>query len=92
LGTTERENADEDGLGAAHLIVNGVRADPTEGEDRAIYPPLSAALAEFALTGLYRPKLTMLGGIDAPSLLFPGDLSDWTTLIRSEFPRRSPAS
>jgi len=26
-------------------------------------------------------KVTFLGGINAPSVLFPGDLSDWTTLV-----------
>jgi beta-lactamase superfamily II metal-dependent hydrolase len=31
-------------------------------------------------------KITNLGGIDAPSLLFPGDLSDWTTLILHQWP------
>lgn len=31
-------------------------------------------------------KLTILGGIDAPSILFPGDLSDWTTLVQRQWP------
>ena len=32
-------------------------------------------------------KVTILGGIDAPALLFPGDLSDWTTLILRQWPK-----
>jgi hypothetical protein len=30
-------------------------------------------------------KLTVLGGIDAPSILFPGDLSDWTMLVSRQW-------
>jgi len=31
-------------------------------------------------------KVTVLGGIDSPSILFPGDLSDWTTLVLRQWP------
>lgn len=31
-------------------------------------------------------KATVLGGIKAPSILFPGDLSDWTTLVLRQWP------
>jgi hypothetical protein len=31
-------------------------------------------------------KLSVLGGIDPPSMLFPGDLSDWTGLILRQAP------
>jgi len=31
-------------------------------------------------------KVTVLGGISGPSLLFTGDLSDWTTLILRQWP------
>jgi len=34
--TTERENADAAALAASKLVVNGVRADPTEGDDSAL--------------------------------------------------------
>lgn len=31
-------------------------------------------------------KMTVLGGITSPSILFPGDLSDWTTLVLRQWP------
>jgi hypothetical protein len=31
-------------------------------------------------------KATFLGGINAPSILLPGDLSDWTTLVLRQWP------
>ena len=31
-------------------------------------------------------KVTILGGISTPSILFPGDLSDWTTLVLRQLP------
>lgn len=31
-------------------------------------------------------KATVLGGIESPSILFPGDLSDWTTLLLRQWP------
>ena len=31
-------------------------------------------------------KTTVLGGISSPSILFPGDLSDWTTLVLRQWP------
>lgn len=31
-------------------------------------------------------KVTFLGGISSPSILFPGDLSDWTTLVLRQWP------
>jgi Metallo-beta-lactamase superfamily len=31
-------------------------------------------------------KATVLGGIKSPSILFPGDLSDWTTLVVRQWP------
>jgi len=31
-------------------------------------------------------KATVLGGINSPSMLFPGDLSDWTTLVLRQWP------
>ena len=34
--TTERENADAAALAAAKLVVNGVRADPPEGDDSTL--------------------------------------------------------
>ena len=34
-------------------------------------------------------KLTVLGGINPPSILFPGDLTDWTTLIARNWGRLS---
>lgn len=31
-------------------------------------------------------KVTALGGIKSPTILFPGDLSDWTTLVLRQWP------
>jgi len=31
-------------------------------------------------------KATILGGINSPSILLPGDLSDWTTLVMRQWP------
>jgi hypothetical protein len=31
-------------------------------------------------------KATVLGGINSPSILFPGDLTDWTTLVLRQWP------
>src|ERR1035441_9605926 len=31
-------------------------------------------------------KVTVLGGINPPSILLPGDLSDWTTLVMRQWP------
>jgi beta-lactamase superfamily II metal-dependent hydrolase len=35
-------------------------------------------------------KATVLGGINSPSILFPGDLSDWTTLVLRQWPNLKP--
>lgn len=32
-------------------------------------------------------KATVLGGINSPSILLPGDLSDWTTLVLRQWPK-----
>lgn len=53
---TERENADDAGLEAAKLIANGVRADPTEGEDSALYEAMGYTRASERKSGLHRNK------------------------------------
>jgi hypothetical protein len=53
---TERENADDAGLNAAKLVANGVRADPTEGEDSALYEAMGYTRASERKSGLHRTK------------------------------------
>jgi hypothetical protein len=53
---TERENADNDGLAAANLIVNGVRADPTEGADGALIEGMGYKRTSERKSGLHRTK------------------------------------
>ena len=60
--TTERENADDVGLDAAKLIANGVRADPTEGEDSAVYEGMGYTRASERKSGLHRTKGGKGGG------------------------------
>lgn len=53
---TERENADDDGLGKAQLAVNGVLADPTEGKNSALYEAMGYTRASERKSGLHRTK------------------------------------
>lgn len=59
---TERENADDAGLNAAKLVANGVRADPTEGEDSALYEAMGYTRASERKSGLHRTKGGKGGG------------------------------
>lgn len=63
---TERENADDAGLDAAKLIANGVRADPTEGEDSALYEAMGYTRASERKSGLHRTKGGKGGGTPKP--------------------------
>jgi len=62
LALTERENADDAGLAAAQLIVNGVRADPTEGENSALYEAMGYTRSSERKSGLHRTKGGKGGG------------------------------
>jgi hypothetical protein len=55
---TERENADTAALDTAKLIANGVRADPTEGENSALYEGMGYTRASERKSGLHRTKGT----------------------------------
>ena len=59
---TERENADDAALDAAKLVTNGVRADPTEGEDSALYEAMGYTRASERKSGLHRNKGGKKGG------------------------------
>lgn len=59
---TERENADDAGLNAAKLVANGVRADPTEGEDSAVYEGMGYTRTSDRKSGLHRTKGDKGGG------------------------------
>lgn len=54
--TTERENADAAGLAAAKLMANGVRANPTFGEDSALYEGIGYTRTSERKSGLHRTK------------------------------------
>jgi len=65
------------------------RSEELEGEDRLKEEP--EQLPWRMVGTLYNNlsivvKATVLGGINAPSILFPGDLSDWTTLVLRQWP------
>lgn len=51
-----REAADADFLAKAQLVVNGVLADPTEGEDSALYEALGYVRKSERKSGLTRKK------------------------------------
>ncbi|HKS27196.1 MAG TPA: hypothetical protein VJS44_05225 [Pyrinomonadaceae bacterium] len=58
----ERERADEAFLERADLVVNGVRADPTEGPDSALYQSFGYKRKSERRSGLHRKG----GGDDTP--------------------------
>jgi hypothetical protein len=60
--TTDREKADDVALDAAKLVANGVRADPTEGEDSAVYEGMGYTRASERKSGLHRTKGGKKGG------------------------------
>jgi hypothetical protein len=49
-----RDTADEIALGKSVLIINGVRADPTEGEDSSLYAAMGYTRKSERKTGLTR--------------------------------------
>lgn len=51
-----RDAADTDFLAKAQLVVNGVLADPTEGEDSALYEALGYVRKSERKSGLTRKK------------------------------------
>ncbi|HEX8491655.1 MAG TPA: hypothetical protein VF658_02330 [Pyrinomonadaceae bacterium] len=56
---SDREDADEAFLEKAELVVNGVRADPTEGPDSALYEAFGYTPKRDRKSGLSRkPKTT----------------------------------
>jgi hypothetical protein len=55
---TKRDNADSVGLAKVELIVNGVRADPTEGPDSALYEAMGYTRKSDRKSGLTRKKQT----------------------------------
>lgn len=59
---TERENADDAALDAAKLVANGVRADPTEGDDSALIEGMGYTRASERKSGLHRTKGSSKGG------------------------------
>lgn len=59
---TERENADDAALAVASQIVNGVRADPTEGPNSALIEGMGYKRASERKSGLHRTKGGKGGG------------------------------
>jgi hypothetical protein len=53
---TERDNADEESLRAAQLVVNGVVGDPEEGPDGDLYESFGYTRTSQRKTGLTRKK------------------------------------
>lgn len=51
---TNRDNADEAFLAKAQLVVNGIRADPTEGADSALYEAFGYTRKSERKSGLTR--------------------------------------
>lgn len=54
--TTERGNADEAALDAAQRVVNGVRADPTEGDNSALIEGMGYTRSSERRSGLTKKK------------------------------------
>ena len=52
----ERDNADEDFNERAELVINGVRADPTEGPDSALYEAMGYKRKSERRSGLTRKR------------------------------------
>ncbi|MFL6256185.1 MAG: hypothetical protein ACJ74T_14335 [Pyrinomonadaceae bacterium] len=52
----ERDHADEASDGRAKLVIAGVRADPTEGDDSALYGAMGYTRASEQKTGLTRKR------------------------------------
>ena len=55
-----RDNADEVGLSKTELVVNGVRADPTEGPDSPLLAEMGYIRKSERKSGLTRKKQTPL--------------------------------
>jgi len=55
-GIAEREDADAAALGKSKLIANGVRADPDEGDNSALYEAIGYTPARERKSGLTRKK------------------------------------
>lgn len=53
---TERDNADDEFLVKAELVVNGVRADPTEGPNSALYEAMGYTRRDERKSGLTRKR------------------------------------
>jgi hypothetical protein len=53
-----RENNDETSLGLSDQVVNGVRADPSEGPDSALYERMGYTRKSERKSGLSRKKST----------------------------------
>ena len=53
---TDREEADEAFLDKAQLVVNGVLADPTEGDDSALYEAMGYTRKSERRSGLTRKR------------------------------------
>ncbi len=54
----ERDNVDEDSMKSADLVTNGVRGDPTEGPDSALYEALGYVRKSEKKSGLTHKKKT----------------------------------
>ncbi|HEX8707048.1 MAG TPA: hypothetical protein VF723_02200 [Pyrinomonadaceae bacterium] len=54
----DRENADEEVMAKAQLVVSGVLADPTEGDDSALYEAMGYTRRSERKSGLTRKRNT----------------------------------
>jgi hypothetical protein len=61
----ERENTDDESLGLAQLVVNGVVGDPEEGPDSDLYAAFGYTRKSERKTGLTRKKSNGGGGGDS---------------------------